>query len=82
MTDNKDPKKKTNNKWLALINIPIQMGAIVFLFAKVGDWLDAKYNIPSGIGLKSLTVLGVVISFYNINRQLKEINEIDKDDSK
>lgn len=80
--DNKDPKKKTNNKWLALINIPIQMGVIVFLFAKAGVWLDSKYHNSNGIGLKSLTLLGVVISFYNINRQLKEINEIDNNDSK
>lgn len=82
MTDYKDPKKKTNNKWLALINIPIQMGVIVFLFAKAGNWLDVKYHISNGMGLKSLTLIGVVISFYNINRQLKEINEIDNNDSK
>ena len=40
MTDNKDPKKKANTKWLALINIPIQMGIIVFLFAKIANSSD------------------------------------------
>ena len=82
MKDNKDPKKKTSSKWLALINIPIQMGVIVFLFAKAGTWLDTKYNNANGICLKILTLLGVVISFYNINRQLKEINEKDNNDAK
>ena len=75
MTDNQNPKKQTNNKWLALINIPIQMGAIIFLFAYFGNWLDAKYPNKHTIFVKILTLVGVAIAFYNINRQLKEINK-------
>lgn len=75
MTDNQNPKKKTNNKWLALINIPIQMGVIVFLFAYLGDWLDNKYTNSHNLFVKILTLAGVAIAFYNINRQLKEINK-------
>lgn len=75
MTDNKDPKKQTNNKWLALINIPIQMGAIIFLFAYFGNWLDAKYPNSHNIFVKISTLIGVAIAFYNINRQLKDINK-------
>lgn len=70
-------KKKTNTKWLALINIPIQMGAIVFGFAYLGKWLDAKYDTNS-IFVKTLTIVGVAIAFYNINRQLKQINDSEK----
>lgn len=76
--EKKDSKKKTRNKWLALINIPIQMGVIVFLFAYIGKWLDSKYINPHNLFVKSLTLLGVAIAFYNINRQLKDINEADK----
>jgi F0F1-type ATP synthase assembly protein I len=76
--EKKDQKKKTNNKWLALINIPIQMGVIVFLFSYLGKWLDTKYTNPHNLFVKSLTLLGVIIAFYNINRQLKNINEADK----
>ncbi len=75
MTDIKDPKKQTNNKWLALINIPIQMGAIIFLFAYFGNWLDEKYPNTHNVYVKILTLVGVAIAFYNINRQLKEINK-------
>lgn len=75
MTDNKDQKKQTNNKWLALINIPIQMGAIIFLFAYFGNWLDEKYPNSHNVYVKILTLVGVAIAFYNINRQLKEINK-------
>lgn len=75
MTDNQNPKKQTNNKWLALINIPIQMGAIIFLFAYFGNWLDEKYPNTHTIFVKILTLVGVAIAFYNINRQLKDINK-------
>ncbi|QBN19314.1 AtpZ/AtpI family protein [Flavobacterium nackdongense] len=75
MMDNKNQKKQTNNKWLALINIPIQMGAIIFLFAYFGNKLDEKYPNPHNIFVKILTLAGVAIAFYNINRQLKEINK-------
>lgn len=70
-------KKKSRNKWLALISIPAQMGAIVFLFAYLGRWLDDKYPNPHRLYVKILTMVGVVIAFYNINRQLKEINKSD-----
>ena len=72
--DNKDPKR-SNNKWLALINIPIQMGAIVFLFAYLGSWLDEEYPNSHKLYVKILTLVGVAIAFYNINRQLKDINK-------
>ena len=75
MTDNQNPKKQTNNKWLALINIPIQMGAIIFLFAYFGNWLDDKYPNTYNVFVKILTLVGVAIAFYNINRQLKDINK-------
>ena len=75
MTDNQNPKKQTNNKWLALINIPIQMGAIIFLFAYFGNWLDEKYPNTYNVFVKILTLVGVAIAFYNINRQLKDINK-------
>ena len=75
MTDYKDPKKHTNNKWLSLINIPIQMGAIIFLFAYLGTWLDEKYTNSHTIFVKISTLVGVAIAFYNINRQLKDINK-------
>lgn len=75
MMDNQNPKKQTNNKWLALINIPIQMGAIIFLFAYFGNWLDEKYPNTHTVFVKILTLVGVAIAFYNINRQLKDINK-------
>lgn len=79
MTDpNPNRKKQQRNKWLALINIPIQMGIIVFVFAYGGKWLDGKYPNPHHLYVKILTLLGVALAFYNINRQLKAINKSDE----
>jgi F0F1-type ATP synthase assembly protein I len=72
-------KKKQRNKWLALINIPIQMGIIVFLFAKLGQWLDYKFINEHNLYVKILTMVGVAIAFYNIARQLKEINKSEEE---
>lgn len=77
MTDNPNQNKRSNNKWLAFINIPIQMGVIVFLFAYSGKWLDNKYPNEHRLYVKVLTLVGVAIAFYNLNRQLKEINKMD-----
>ncbi|AWI25051.1 AtpZ/AtpI family protein [Flavobacterium pallidum] len=77
MTPDNTPKRKPN-KWLALINIPIQMGIIVFAFAWAGKWLDGKYHNENGLWVKVLTIAGVGIAFYNINRQLKDINKSDQ----
>lgn len=76
--DNKELEKRPRNKWLALINIPIQMGVIVFVFAYAGKWLDEEYSNPNNIYVKILTLVGVALAFYNINRQLKEINKMDE----
>jgi putative F0F1-ATPase subunit (Ca2+/Mg2+ transporter) len=75
MTDNQNQNKRNNNKWLAFINIPIQMGVIVFAFAYGGKWLDTHYPNPHNLYVKILTLIGVAIAFYNLNRQLKDINK-------
>lgn len=67
-------KKKRPNKWLALINIPIQMGVIIYVFSILGNWLDEKYPNQPRLFVKGLTITGVAIAFYNLNRQLKDIN--------
>ena len=71
----KKPNKKQASKWLALINIPIQMGVIIFLFAYLGNWLDENYPNPKVYYNKILVMLGVVLALYNVIRQVNEINK-------
>lgn len=73
-------KKKQPNKWLVLINIPIQMGIVIFLFAYLGKWLDTNYPNKHSVYVKVLTLVGVAIAFYNLNRQLKKLNDSDKNE--
>ncbi len=69
------PNKKDGIKWLALINIPIQMGAIVFAFAYLGKWLDETYPHPKIYFSKLLIIIGVFLALYNVYRQVNQINE-------
>ena len=66
--------KKKRNKWSSLINIPIQMGVLIYVFSWIGNWLDIKYINSNNWFVKAFTILGVLLAFYNLNRQLKEIN--------
>lgn len=72
----KDQKKKQFNKWLSLINIPIQMGVIIFAFAYLGDWLDENHPSPKFYYSKILVMVGVALALYNVYRQVNEINKI------
>jgi predicted MFS family arabinose efflux permease len=70
-----NPKKRAN-KWLALINIPIQMGAIIFLFSYLGEWLDESHPHPKVYYSKILVMVGVALALYNVIRQVNEINKM------
>jgi hypothetical protein len=70
----KKPNKKQSNKWIALINIPIQMGVII-LFAYGGNWLDENYPNPKVYYNKILVMVGVALALYNVIRQVNEINK-------
>ncbi len=73
--ENNNEQKKNANKWLALINIPIQMGVIIFLFAYLGNWLDENHPSQKIYYVKILVVLGVFLALYNVYRQVNEINK-------
>ncbi|MFC7774814.1 AtpZ/AtpI family protein [Flavobacterium sp. GCM10027622] len=63
------------NKWLGLINIPIQMGLIIFLFFKLGEWLDVNHPSEKIYYSQLLTVVGVFIALYNVIKQVNRIGE-------
>lgn len=78
MTDNKEPEKKKYNKWFSLINIPIQMGAIIFAFSYLGHWLDENHPNSKVYYVKILVVVGVFLALYNVMRQVNDINKNQK----
>lgn len=72
---NQEPKKKPLNKWLQLINIPIQMGIMIFLFAYFGQWLDDRYENVNSLNSKIFTMIGVFLALYNVIRQVNQLNK-------
>mgnify|MGYP001555564034 CR=1 FL=1 len=70
MTEKK-PKKRLN-KYIVLTGIGLQMGVTIYLAAWFGKWLDAKYTDNNTYTI-ILTLLGVVLSFYSLLRQIKNI---------
>lgn len=71
----KETNKNQNNKWIALINIPFQMGIIIFLFSYFGIWLDEKYSNGGSIWTIILSLLSVFLALYNVIRQVKNLNK-------
>ena len=77
MKKDEDKKKKPKEqfkKYLLLTGISFQMGATIYVFTYFGKILDARY--PQNIKLFTLilSILGVLVSLYIINNQLKKIN--------
>lgn len=71
-----DPEKRRNSqKWLALMNIPFQMGVIILAFTLLGIWLDGKYSDGSSTFTIILSLLSVFIALYNVIRQVKNLNK-------
>ena len=67
--------KKQSNKWLALINIPFQMGLIIFGFSYLGTWLDETNNNVAETNFKIFTLIGVFIAIYQVISQVNQINK-------
>lgn len=58
-----------------LSGIAFEMGAIIFLAAKGGVWLDEHYRTDKRIFTAFATLIGVAISIWVVLRQLKRINQ-------
>ncbi len=69
-----ETNKNQSNKWLALLNIPFQMGLIIFGFSYLGNWLDERYLNTEGNFLKGMTLFGVFIALYNVIKQVNQLN--------
>ena len=73
--ENNNQDKKNSTKWLSLINIPIQMGAIIYLFYRIGFWLDSNYPNDNISYYKVITLVGVFLALYNVYRQVNEMGK-------
>jgi len=72
---NKKPDKKSRNKWLVLLTIPMQMGATIFLFSWFGGWLDDNYGNTKNTNRIIFTLIGVFLSLYYVIKQVNQLNK-------
>ena len=70
----KKETKKPLNKYLRLTGIGLQMGITIYLASYFGKWLDTKYPNEKDIYTIALTLFGVVVSFYSLLKQIKNID--------
>ena len=74
MTNDNKSNNKNTSKWLALINIPIQMGVIIFLLSYFGTWLDEKYPNKYSAYTIIFSLLSVFLSLYTVIKQVNNLN--------
>lgn len=74
MDENRLPKKGVN-KWLVFTAMPFQMGATIYVFYLLGQYLDKRLNVEGEWWMKGLTLLGVAVSLYQFIRQAKKLND-------
>lgn len=70
------PHKEKNStlKNVALLSgIAFEMGAIIYLAAQGGIWLDEKYQNEKRIYTAIATIIGVAISLWVVLRQIKNV---------
>ncbi|TYP88270.1 putative F0F1-ATPase subunit (Ca2+/Mg2+ transporter) [Sphingobacterium allocomposti] len=63
------------NKWLVFTSMPIQMGITIYLFYRLGAWLDRYYAVSGQWWMKGLTMLGVAVSMYQFIKQVNYLNK-------
>ncbi|WP_343486937.1 AtpZ/AtpI family protein [Allomuricauda sp. d1] len=74
MSQQKPPDKDNGLKNAAILSgIAIEMGVIIYLSVKGGNWLDEKYQNEKRIFTVIATLLGVAISIWVVLQQLKRI---------
>lgn len=68
--------KKDNGlkRWAILSGIGIQMGVIIYLFVKLGQWLDDKYSEGGKTFLIICTLVGVGASLFLVIKQTNKLN--------
>ncbi|BFP41066.1 AtpZ/AtpI family protein [Muricauda sp. SCSIO 64092] len=75
MNQQKSPKKNNGFKnAAALSGIAFEMGIIIYLAVKGGNWLDAHYETEKKYFTVIATLLGVAISIWVVLQQLKRLN--------
>ncbi|GLB48116.1 AtpZ/AtpI family protein [Neptunitalea lumnitzerae] len=69
-------QKNQHRKYIRFIGAGFQIGAIIYVFFLMGEWLDGKYH-SGKLYTNILTLVGVFLSIYII---VKEAIKLGKDE--
>lgn len=72
-------KKDQYKKWLELVNIPFQMGIIIYIFTCLGTWLDQKFKTENDAFTIVLSLFSVFLALYNVIKQVQDLNKSNND---
>ncbi len=61
------------------MNIPFQMGIIIFLFSSLGNWLDQKKQNETPVFTICLSLFAIFLSLYFVIKQLNNLNKKNDD---
>jgi hypothetical protein len=68
-------EKKRPNKALQFAGAGFQIGATIWLFSKLGEYLHTVDWFAAEWSKEIFTLFGVFIAMYNLIRQLSKLNE-------
>ena len=75
MSQQKFPNNNNGLKnGIALTGIAFEMGIIIYLAVKGGNWLDAHYETEKNYFTVLATLLGVAIAIWVVLKQLKRLH--------
>lgn len=69
----KKPPKSNLLRWATLTGYSFQLGITIYLFVRLGRWLDATYETDRLFTLLGV-LLGLFLSLYILLKQLKKLN--------
>lgn len=72
----KNPKNQLH-KYMRFAGAGFQIGIIIYVFFKIGEWIDVKYNQSEKLYTNILTLVGVFFAIYTI---VKEAIKLGKDE--
>jgi uncharacterized membrane protein YkvI len=58
-----------------LINIPFQMGIIIYVFTILGTWLDSQFKTENNVFTIVLSLFSVFLALYNVVKQVQDLNK-------
>ncbi len=72
----RNTKSSMSKKWLQFVNIPFQMGLIIFIGVKIGNFLD-NYFDNENLYTIVFSLISVFIALYVV---IKNVNNMRKND--